>query len=440
MGQLNGTNIMGQWHGISRFSKSLLLVTQDVELQEIYKKELEWGWTEAKNYRNWFDQFKRNTLRYTNRKVIEFLPYNTYNNKKYKERHLKSMNAGNKKNKDRHIKGKTNISQKDYDIILNVLLDELLGEDSTKKERNNKVSEVIEKIKNKKNNCSASISSLCKLFGISRSRFYDRKDNVGYKKRKDSKVTEIEMIALVNEVFNQHKGNIGSDKISGLIKKDYGINISQPTVSKIMSNSHLCVNSTKNKPKNFKEDKNTKDDFEYLVDFEKRQELKPYEAVSADFMIIKNKDKHYHLHMIADIKTHKIVAYTLSDNQSASIVYKDITKLKDLNVKIMNTDHGTQYFEKNVRTYLESIGVKQSMGRVGHSNDNLWIEYIFGRIREELFSQYNINKLDIKYVKRLIDNYVEYWNNERPIKTLNYMSPNEYINFLNERNCPEYLY
>ncbi|MFV8478460.1 hypothetical protein, partial [Mycoplasma sp. B6400] len=100
-----------------------MLVTQDVELQEIYKKELEWGWTETKNYKNWFNQFKINTLRYTNRKVIEFLPYNTYNNKKYKERYFKSMNAGKKKNKDRQIKGKTNISQKDYDIILNVLLD-----------------------------------------------------------------------------------------------------------------------------------------------------------------------------------------------------------------------------------------------------------------------------------------------------------------------------
>ncbi|MFV8469394.1 hypothetical protein ACNQ17_00500 [Mycoplasma sp. Sp48II] len=77
------------------------------------------------------------------------------------------------------------------------------------------------------------------------------------------------MIALVNKVFNQHIGNIGSDKISGLIKKDYGINISQPTVSKIMPNSHLYVNSTKNKPKKFKEDKNTIYDCEYLVDFEK---------------------------------------------------------------------------------------------------------------------------------------------------------------------------
>ncbi|MFV8471899.1 hypothetical protein [Mycoplasma sp. 1458C] len=72
------------------------------------------------------------------------------------------------------------------------------------------------------------------------------------------------MITLANEVFNQHKENVGSDKISGLIKKDYEINILQPTVSKIMLNSHLCVNSTKNKPKKFKKDKNTKDDFEYL--------------------------------------------------------------------------------------------------------------------------------------------------------------------------------
>ncbi|MFV8414321.1 IS3 family transposase [Mycoplasma sp. Z707] len=107
---------------------------------------------------------------------------------------------------------------------------------------------------------------------------------------------------------------------------------------------------------------------------------------------------------------------------------------------VFNSYYGTQYFEKNVRTYLESIGVKQSIGRVGCSNDNLWIEYIFGRIRGELFSQYNINKLDIKYVKRLIDNYVEYWNNERLIKTLNYMSSNEYIIFLHKRNCPKYLY
>ncbi|MFV8471901.1 hypothetical protein [Mycoplasma sp. 1458C] len=55
MGQLNGTNIMGQLHRISGFSKSLMLVTQYAELQAIYKKELEWWWIEAKNYRNWFD-------------------------------------------------------------------------------------------------------------------------------------------------------------------------------------------------------------------------------------------------------------------------------------------------------------------------------------------------------------------------------------------------
>ncbi|MHA3825794.1 hypothetical protein ACX1M3_01930 [Mycoplasma sp. Z463D] len=51
--------------------------------------------------------------------------------------------------KTKNQERKTNISEKDMDIILNVLLDELLGEDSTKEERENKVLEVIEKIKNK---------------------------------------------------------------------------------------------------------------------------------------------------------------------------------------------------------------------------------------------------------------------------------------------------
>ncbi|MGV2392977.1 UNVERIFIED_CONTAM: hypothetical protein O8I53_08415 [Campylobacter lari] len=89
-----------------------------------------------------------------------------------------------KSNKKRIVK-KKNISDKDMEIILNVLLDEVLGEDSTKKERNNKISKIIDKLK--ENKCKASISKLCNLFHISRSRFYDRKINVGYKKRRDSK-------------------------------------------------------------------------------------------------------------------------------------------------------------------------------------------------------------------------------------------------------------
>ncbi|SJZ58693.1 Integrase core domain-containing protein, partial [Mycoplasmopsis verecunda] len=39
-----------------------------------------------------------------------------------------------------------------------------------------------------------------------------------------------------------------------------------------------------------------------------------------------------------------------------------------------------------------------------------------------------------------IDEYVDYWNNKRPIKALNYMSPNEYLDFFDERNCPKYLF
>ncbi|SJZ50996.1 integrase core domain-containing protein, partial [Mycoplasmopsis verecunda] len=123
----------------------------------------------------------------------------------------------------------------------------------------------------------------------------------------------------------------------------------------------------------------------------------------------------------------------------AKVVLKDICKLPN-NISILNTDHGRQYFDKEVRKELKKRNIRQSMGIAGKSNDNLWIEYIFGRIRQELFSQHNIEKLSINHVKILIDEYVDYWNNKRPIKALNYMSPNEYLDFFDEKNCPKYLF
>ncbi|WP_426460884.1 IS3 family transposase [Mycoplasma hafezii] len=427
---------MGQWHTVSRFAKSLNEVKNDVSLHDVLQNEKELGWTDTDTYKYWLHRFKINCKKYINKKLIEFIPYNTYNNLDYKKRYGISMKANQKKNKNRQVKSPKNTRQEDYDIVLNVLLDELLGENSTKKERNNKVAEIINKIK--KTKCSFSISYLCKLFGVSRSRFYDRKNGVGYKKRNDSKVDDIEYIVKVNEIYKEHKGRVGSDKIAGLINKTNNVKISQPTVNKIMNNSHLYVNSSSNKTLKYKEIKDTTKDFDYLVDFEARKNLKPYEAVSADFMIIRNNNKHYHLHMITDIRTHKILSYTLSDNQSADVVLKDLKNLP--NVSIINTDHGRQYFDKDVKEYLLKNNIRQSMGIPGHSNDNLWIEYTFGRIREELFSQFDIERLSINYIKKLIDEYVHYWNNYRPIKKLGYMSPNEYINFLIERDCPIYLF
>ncbi|MGV2392978.1 UNVERIFIED_CONTAM: hypothetical protein O8I53_08420 [Campylobacter lari] len=88
----------------------------------------------------------------------------------------------------------------------------------------------------------------------------------------------------------------------------------------------------------FKEENNTKVDFDYLVGFEVRDKVKPFEAISADFMIIKNNNKHKHLHMIVDINSHKILSFNISDNQTSEVVMKDLKKL--INVKIINTDHG----------------------------------------------------------------------------------------------------
>ncbi|QNM93643.1 hypothetical protein H9M94_03560 [Mycoplasma sp. Pen4] len=53
-----------------------------------------------------------------------------------------------KQNKNKAIDIKQKQREEDYNIALNILLDELLGENSTKKERMNKIDEIIKKIEN----------------------------------------------------------------------------------------------------------------------------------------------------------------------------------------------------------------------------------------------------------------------------------------------------
>ncbi|SJZ63601.1 hypothetical protein, partial [Mycoplasmopsis verecunda] len=92
---------MGKWHSISQFAKSLRDVINDVPLRYIYQKEKELGWTDTDVYDNWFRRFKTNVLKFTNKKLIEFIPYNTYNNLDYKKRNGISMKSIKKKNQDR---------------------------------------------------------------------------------------------------------------------------------------------------------------------------------------------------------------------------------------------------------------------------------------------------------------------------------------------------
>ena len=68
--------------------------------------------------------------------------------------------------------------------------------------------------------------------------------------------------------------------------------------------------------------------------------------------------------------------------------------------------------------------IKRSMSRAGTPTDNGAMEAINGWIKAELFTDFHI-KGD-KPIAEEIDEYIKFFNEERPAYALNYLTPRQY--------------
>ena len=91
---------------------------------------------------------------------------------------------------------------------------------------------------------------------------------------------------------------------------------------------------------------------------------------------------------------------------------------------LLHSDQGWQYQMKQYQTILKQNGIKQSMSRKGNCLDNAVMENFFGTLKSELFY---LNKYEsITHLKKEINEYIKYYNNDRIKLNLNGMSPIEY--------------
>ena len=64
------------------------------------------------------------------------------------------------------------------------------------------------------------------------------------------------------------------------------------------------------------------------------------------------------------------------------------------------------------------------MSRAGTPTDNGAMESINGWLKEELFNDFKIKESDEPTL--IVDNYIKYFNEERPSYTLNYLTPKQF--------------
>ena len=110
--------------------------------------------------------------------------------------------------------------------------------------------------------------------------------------------------------------------------------------------------------------------------------------------------------------------------QLVTSTFKAVCKEKPFNKSIIfHSDRGTQYTSATFRKLLQDYNFIQSFSKPHNPYDNSVMESFFGILKKE--EMYRRNYQSISDFKSSIKKYINFYNEQRPHKANNYLSPNK---------------
>ena len=156
----------------------------------------------------------------------------------------------------------------------------------------------------------------------------------------------------------------------------------------------------------------------------------PMKLVASDMTMIRHKGTRYEWTYLLDVFNNEIIASHISNVVGDRRPY--FRCLEDLMEKtkeqafpvILHTDQGTVYSSEAFFNAHKHSNIIRSMSRAGTPTYNPVIEAINGWIKDEIYSEGWHRRFDS--AKEMIDEYIKYYNHERPAYALQYKSPIQY--------------
>ena len=142
-----------------------------------------------------------------------------------------------------------------------------------------------------------------------------------------------------------------------------------------------------------------------------------------------------YLSTILDAFTREILAYELSTNLQVEFVLRTVEKLVAEHectlddTTIVHSDQGCHYTSKAFIKALQDNHFVQSMSRKGNYWDNAPQESFFGHMKDEIKYEIAMMKT-FDEVKAKIDDWIDYYNNDRYQWDLVKLSPKEYYGYV----------
>lgn len=228
----------------------------------------------------------------------------------------------------------------------------------------------------------------------------------------------------IKKIYHRHKGRYGYRRIT-LQMKSEGMIINHKTVFKLMGSLGLRSLIRRKKYCSYRGETGAIAPNLLQRDFKSDQ---PCLKWATDITEFKVKDKKLYLSPVIELFNGEIISYSISESpnfkQVSDMLNNAFKKIGTNTNLILHSDQGWQYQMKRYQYLLKEKGITQSMSRKGNCLDNAIIENFFGIIKSELFYLNKYNNTD--ELKKDIEEYIKYYNNDRIKLNLKGMSPVKY--------------
>lgn len=134
-----------------------------------------------------------------------------------------------------------------------------------------------------------------------------------------------------------------------------------------------------------------------------------------------------YLSAILDLHDKSIVSYVLGRSNNNPLVFQTLElalQAAPEGTPMLHSDRGFQYTSLRFKEMLDEAEMKQSMSRVGRCIDNGPMESFWGTLKCEKYYLHTYQNFE--ELKKDIDDYIHFYNNERLQAKLNGLSPIEF--------------
>lgn len=152
--------------------------------------------------------------------------------------------------------------------------------------------------------------------------------------------------------------------------------------------------------------------------------IAPNQVWSSDITYIKMPKGFVYLTALIDIFSRFILSWKLSISMTTQFCLDILKKaLKINNPTIINTDQGSQFTSSDWIDALKGNNIEISMDGKGRWIDNIYIERFWRTVKQE--EVYINPPSNIAQLRQGIDNFINFYNYQRPHQSLDYKTPSQ---------------